>query len=243
MSSVPTDLLVGDPPELSVTALGMEAEALGYDGLWLTELWGESSVVRLSELAVRTGEIELGTAVVNVFSRSPATLAMTAAALDRLSGGRFRLGLGTSTEQVIEGLHGMDWNDPNPVRRAHETIELVGALLEADGPVEYEGETFTVRDVQPLDREVPVYYAALGKGNRRVVARLCDGWIPHNVPVPDLGAHYEYVESRMEEAGRDVDLDVAPVVPAAVSDDPAAARDAIRTHIASSVGTGPATGG
>ncbi|MFB6094869.1 MAG: LLM class flavin-dependent oxidoreductase, partial [Halodesulfurarchaeum sp.] len=140
--------------------------------------------------------------------------------------------------KAIEDLHGMDWEAPNPVRRAHETIELTRAFLESEGRVEYEGEVFDVQDFPALDREVPIYHAALGRMNRRVVARLCDGWIPHNIPFPDLQDSYEYVAEQAEAAGRDVDIDVAPYVPSAVSDDPAEARDAIRGHVAYYVGNG-----
>ncbi|MFC4447753.1 LLM class flavin-dependent oxidoreductase [Halorussus aquaticus] len=235
---MPTDLLLPQTADRDTTELGVRAEELGYDGLWLGELWGTSAVVRLTDIAARTDEVALGTAIVNVFSRTPAVLAMTAATLDRVSDGRFRLGVGTSTEKAVEDLHGADWDDPNPVRRAHETIELTRAFLGDEGRVDYEGEIFEVRDFPSLDADVPVYHAALGEANRRVVARLCDGWIPHNVPFPDLDENFAYIRDRMEAAGRDASVDVAPYVPAAVSDDPAEARDVIRGHVAYYVGNG-----
>jgi alkanesulfonate monooxygenase SsuD/methylene tetrahydromethanopterin reductase-like flavin-dependent oxidoreductase (luciferase family) len=224
----------GEPVEM-----GIRAEELGYEAAWMGELWGTSSVVALTELAVRTERIGLGTAIVNVFSRTPAVLAMTAATLDRSSGGRFTLGVGTSTKKAIEDLHGMDWSDPNPVRRAHETIELTKQFLDAEGRVEYDGEVFEVADFPSLDSDVPVYHAALGKANRRVVARLADGWMPHNVPFPDLAESFEYVAEHAHEAGRDPeDISVAPYVPAAVADDAGEARDAVRGHVAYYVGSG-----
>ncbi|NHN46605.1 LLM class flavin-dependent oxidoreductase [Halostella sp. JP-L12] len=234
---MPTDLLLPQTHD-GLTDLAVRAEDLGYDGLWLGELWGTSAVVQLTDIAANTDDIAVGTAILNVFSRSPAVLAMTAATLDRVSDGRFRLGVGTSTRKAVEDLHGAEWDDPNPVRRAHETIELTKLFLAADGRVEYEGEVFDVQDFPSLDREVPVYHAALGEANRRVVARLCDGWIPHNVPFPDLDDAYEYIVDQAEAAGRDADVDVAPYVPAAVSDDPDEARDAIRKHVAYYVGNG-----
>lgn len=244
---MPTDLLLAQTTDLDVTELAVRGEELGYDGLWLGELWGESAVVRLTDIAARTDEVEIGTAIVNVFSRTPAVLAMTAATLDRVSDGRFRLGVGTSTKKAVEDLHGVEWDDPNPVRRAHETIELTkaflgdeeqGDLLGDDGRVEYEGEIFDVQDFPSLSADVPIYHAALGKANRRVVARLCDGWIPHNVPFPDLDGHFAYIEEQMETAGREASIDVAPYVPAAVSDDPEEARAVIRGHVAYYVGNG-----
>jgi len=224
----------GEPVEM-----GLRAEELGYEAAWMGELWGTSSVVALTELAVRTDRIGLGTAIVNVFSRTPAVLAMTAATLDRTAEGRFKLGVGTSTEKAVEDLHGMDWSDPNPVRGAHETIELTKRFLGDGGRVEYDGHVFEVADFPALDADVPVYHAALGKANRRVVARLADGWMPHNVPFPDLAESFEYVAEHAREAGRDPDdISVAPYVPAAVDDDAAEARDAVRGHLAYYVGSG-----
>ena len=233
-----TDLLLPQVTSMDATELAVRAEELEYDGVWLGELWGQSSVVRLTDIAARTDEIDLGTAILNVFSRTPAVLAMTAATLQEVSDGRFRLGVGTSTEKAVEDLHGMEWADPNPVRRAHETVELVKAYLGDEGRVEYDGEVFEVRDFPSLGADVPVYHAALGEANRRVVARLCDGWIPHNVPFPDLPEAYAYIEEQMAEAGRDADVDVAPYVPAAVADDPEEAKDVIRGHVAYYVGNG-----
>ena len=235
---MPTDLLLPQTTDLDNTTLGVRAEQFGYDGLWIGELWGTSSIVQLTDIAARTDEVDIGTAIVNVFSRTPAVLAMTAATLDRVSDGRFRLGVGTSTKKAVEDLHGMDWNDPNPVRRAHETIELIGTFLGNEGRVNYDGEIFDVRDFPSLDANIPIYHAALGKANRRVVARLCDGWIPHNIPFPELEDNFAYIVDQMETSDRDATIDVAPYVPAAVSDDAEEAKDAIRGHVAYYVGNG-----
>ena len=218
-------------------ALAARAESLGYDSVWLSELWGESAPVLAGRIAAATGRVGIGTAILNVFSRSPAVLAMTAASLDRTADGRFVLGLGTSTRGAIEDLHGGDFE--RPVRRAHETIELIRRLTREDGRVDYEGEVFSIAGVPGLDREVPVYHAALGPANRRVVGRLADGWIPHNVPFPDLDDAFETVAETAREAGRDPEaIEVAPYVPAAVSEDGEAARDALRGHVAYYVGSG-----
>jgi alkanesulfonate monooxygenase SsuD/methylene tetrahydromethanopterin reductase-like flavin-dependent oxidoreductase (luciferase family) len=224
----------GEPVEM-----GIRAEALGYDAVWMGELWGTSSVVTLTEIATRTDDIGVGTAILNVFSRTPAVLAMTATTLDRASGGRFTLGVGTSTRKAIEDLHGMDWADPNPIRRAHETIELAKRFLGSEGRVDYDGEVFHTADFPSLDADVPVYHAALGKANRRVVARLADGWMPHNVPFADLESSFEYVAEHAREAGRTPkEISVAPYVPSAVADDASEARDAVRGHLAYYVGSG-----
>lgn len=213
------------------TDLAIEAEELGYDSVWMGELWGTSSVVKLSEIAAKTDTVELGTAIVNVFSRSPAVLAMTAATLDRVADGRASLGLGTSTPTAVENVHGKEFE--RPIRRSHETIEVVNAILTDDEPVSYDGEVVSVSDVPPLERDVPVYQAALGPANRRVVGRLCDGWMPHNVPFAHLEESFEVVAEAARERDRDPEeITIAPYVPSAVSDDPDRAYDAVRGHVA-----------
>ncbi|EMA42328.1 LLM class flavin-dependent oxidoreductase [Halobiforma nitratireducens] len=220
---------------------GVRAEELGYDSLWLGELWGESAVVQLAELATRTDEIALGSAILNVYSRSPAVLAMTAASLERASGGRFTLGIGTSTPKAIEDLHGGSFD--RPVRRAHETIEIVRRFLATDGdPVDYDGVLLSVADFPALEdsaEPTPIYHAGLGPANRRVVGRLCDGWIPHNIPFSELESAFEEVAGAARERDRDPEsITVAPYVPAAVNEDRDRARRTIRRHVAYYVGSG-----
>ena len=221
-----------DPVEVAV-----RAEALGYDAVWLPELWGESAPVSATAIVENTDRIDVGSAIMNVFSRSPAVLAMTGVSIAERSDDRFVLGVGTSTRKAVEDLHGMGFD--RPIRRAHETIELVREFTRSEGPVEYDGELFSVADFPSLEREFPIYGAALGPANRRVVGRLCDGWMPHNVPFPELDEAFETVAGAAREAGRDPDeITVAPYVPVAVSGDEAAAHDAIRGHVAYYVGSG-----
>jgi alkanesulfonate monooxygenase SsuD/methylene tetrahydromethanopterin reductase-like flavin-dependent oxidoreductase (luciferase family) len=223
--------MADDPATIAETA-----EDFGYGGVWLGELWGTSSVVKLSEIATRTEEIGIGTAILNVYSRSPAVLAMTAATLDDVSGGRFTLGVGTSTPKAVEDLHSMSFD--RPVRRSHETIDLVKQFLAGEGRIDYDGEVYETADFPALGVDVDVYHAALGRANRRVVARLADGWIPHNVPFPDLPEAFDYIVDHTPEDREVDDISVAPYVPAAVSEDAEEARDAVRGHIAYYVGSG-----
>jgi alkanesulfonate monooxygenase SsuD/methylene tetrahydromethanopterin reductase-like flavin-dependent oxidoreductase (luciferase family) len=218
-------------------ALGVRAETLGYDAVWTSELWGADAFVRLAQLAERTDTIQLGTAIINVFSRTPAALAQAGATLQRASDGRFTLGTGTSTPKAIEDLHSMSFD--RPIRRAHETIELVQQFTASEGRVEYEGECFEVADFPSLDVNLDVYHAALGPANRRVVGRLCDGWVPHMIPFGRLDSVFSDVADAARERDRAPDdVDIAPYVPCAVSDDPEAAKDAIRGHVAYYVGSG-----
>lgn len=230
-------VLLPSNPERDPVGVTTRAAALGYDAVWTPELWGDGAFVRLAAIAGATDDLRLGTAIANVFSRSPAVLAAAAASLDRVSGGRFTLGLGVSTAKAVEDLHGMSFD--RPVTRARETIELVRGFLGDDGPVDYDGEVFSVADFPPLDADVPIFHAALGRENRRVVGHLCDGWIPHNLPLHTLDDAFTVVADAAREVGRDPDeITVAPYVPTAVADAEAGAQAAIRGHVAYYVGSG-----
>lgn len=226
-------VLPSDPK--TVPEFAVEAEELGYDSVWLGELWGENAFVELAAAAERTNEISLGTAIVNVYSRSPAVLAMGAASLARLSGDRFNLGLGVSTPKAIEDLHGGEF--AKPIKRTVETIELVTQYLSDTGRVEYSGDIYQVQDFPSLDCPVPIYNAALGPTNREVTGRYCDGWLPNNVPVSNLETAFETVAETAKQNGRDPgEISVAPWIHVAVSADPIVAMDAVRGTVAYYVG-------
>jgi alkanesulfonate monooxygenase SsuD/methylene tetrahydromethanopterin reductase-like flavin-dependent oxidoreductase (luciferase family) len=217
--------------------LAVRCEDLGYDACWTGELWGRDAFVTLTAVADAVSRIDLGTAIVNVFSRSAATLAAAAATLTEIAPAGVRLGIGPSTPKAIEDLHGRAYD--RPVRRLHETAELIAAFTAGEGRVEYDGRTVSVADFPALDADVPVYTAALGPAARRATGRVADGWLPHNIPFPELSTAFETVAETAREAGRDPDgITVAPYVPAAVADDPDEARDAIRGHLAYYVGSG-----
>lgn len=219
------------------TELAQQAEALGYRSVWAGELWGEDAFVTLARIAERTEELALGTAIVNVYSRTPAALAMAAATLDQAVDGPVRLGLGASTEQAVSGIHGLSFE--RPVRRTHETAAIVRRILGGDAAVTYDGELLSVRNVPPLEAEVTLFNAALGPANRRATGRLFDGWLPHNVPLTGLEAAFETIETAAKEADRDPDaIAVSPYVPTAVADDEADAREHLASHLAYYIGSG-----
>lgn len=214
---------------------GQMAEELGYDSIWASEAWGSDAFVDLSEIACRTSRIGLGTAIVNVYSRSPAALTMAATSLQETSRGRMILGLGASHRGTIEGLHGLSYS--RPFRRTGETLDLIRAYTGADGPVTFDGEIFDVDGAAPLDIPVPVYNAALGADNRRLTGQLADGWIPFLIPFSQLSVAFEAVSAGAEAAGREPgEITVTPQVLTVVHSDPGAAERFIEEYVASYIG-------
>jgi len=220
-----------------VPGFAERVESLGYDRLWTGELWGRDAFVALTRAAHATEDLGLGTAIVNVYGRSPATLAQAAATLQGAASSEVVLGVGTSTPKAIEDLHGVAFD--NPPRQLHESVELTKLFLDSEGRVEYDGEHFQVADFPPLGADVPVYSAALGAANRRATGRTADGWLPHNIPFERLGQAFETIAEAATDAGRDpASIAVAPYVPAAASEDAEAATEAVKAHLAYYVGSG-----
>lgn len=225
------------------------AEASGFHSVWTAEAYGSDAVSPLVWLAAHTSQIELGTAVMQMPARTPANTAMTAATVDLLSAGRFRLGLGASGPQVVEGWHGVAYG--RPLARTRDYVAIVRAALKREGRLQHEGEELSVpftgagstglgkplkMILHPLRDRIPVYLAALGPRNVALAAEVADGWLPvfysprHSKEVFG-GALREGLV-----AGGTAELDVAPTVPVVMGADLAACRDQLRPGIALYVG-------
>ena len=165
-------------------------EEAGLDTVWVAEAYGFDSPTLMGYLAARTETVEIGAAILNVYSRTPALLAQTAAGLDNVSQGRAILGLGASGPQVIEGWHGMPYD--KPLTRTREAIDIIRAAVRRD-TVSYDGKVFHLPLPQgegtglgkplkmltkPERQAVPIYIAALGEKSVQGAAEYADGWLP-----------------------------------------------------------------
>lgn len=178
----------GNPRETADQVAGLEQA--GLDTIWVAEAYGFDAATLMGYLAARTETVEIGSAILNVYSRTPALLAQTAAGLDNVSGGRAILGLGASGPQVIEGWHGVPYRAP--VVRTREVIEVVRAALRRE-VVTYDGRQVTLplppdqgtglgkplkMLTHPERSAVPIYVAALGPRSVEMTAEHADGWLP-----------------------------------------------------------------
>lgn len=228
-----------DRPFADVVAFARAAEECGYEALFVPEAWGRDAFATLGALARETERISLGTAIVNVYSRTPALLAMAAVTLDELSGGRAILGLGTSGQRVIEGWHGVTM--ARPLRRLRETTEAVRAIV-GGSRRGYSGETLSVAPgfaltlARPRDR-IPIFHASLTPRAIRQCAEVADGWLPYFASPETLRADVAAIEETLRGAGRERgSFTVAPLLPALVSDDGASARAVVKRHLAFYIG-------
>jgi F420-dependent oxidoreductase-like protein len=211
----------------SASAYVVEAERLGVDCLWSAEAWGHDAATPLAFMAARTSRIRLGTGIMQAGTRTPALVAMTAMSLNAMSGGRFMLGLGVSGPQVIEGWHGIRFEQP--VQRMRETVEIVrraarGERLAYKGKV-YElplpgGEGKALRSAAKPQPEIPIYLATLSPKSLEMTGEIADGWLGTSFMPEHARVFFDHLEVGAVRAGRSLaqlDLQAGGVV--AFSDD------------------------
>jgi F420-dependent oxidoreductase-like protein len=215
-------------------ALAVQADRGGLDSVWVAEAWGQDAVSVLGHLSAVTERVGLGSGLLQIPARTPAMTAMTAATLDALSGGRFRLGLGVSGPQVSEGWHGVSF--ARPLVRTREYVEIVRRALAREGPLVYEGEEFRLPLdgtglgkplkllTRPVRERIPIYLGAMGPRAVEQAARIADGWIPFMFTPERAAELLAPFESSAAE--------IAPVVITCVDDDLGNARDLARPWLA-----------
>jgi len=173
------------------------AEDLGYSAFTVAEGWGYDAGVLLAEIATRTSRIQLGTGVLNVWGRTPASIAMLASGLHAASGGRFTLGLGAGSPQLAEGLHDVPFRAP--VRRLGEVARQVRALLDGERLTPSAGGR-GLRLAAPAP--VPLHLAALGPAAVRLAGEVADAWVPFLQPLSGLKGRICILEEAAARVGR-----------------------------------------
>lgn len=211
------------------------ADDSGVHALNIAEAWGPDALSLLAVLARETHSIQLGTSIINIFSRSPGAIAQHFATLDHISGGRMFIGLGSSGPNVIEHFHGVKFS--RPLTRVKEYVDIINMLM-AGEPLNYDGKIFklergfTLR-FNPLRDHIPIHIASITPKSLQQTAAIADGWIPIFLPKDQwqqqLDAFYGYVE----DAGRSRD-DVVVRNPSGVTvtDDPERARQGTAANAA-----------
>src|SRR5437016_9971522 len=203
----------------------LEAERLGFDSVWSAESYGSDAVTPAAWIAGRTRRIHVGTGIMQIGGRTPAATAMTAMTLDALSGGRFRLGLGVSNPQVVEGWHGQPFG--RPLARTREYVEIVRRVFRREKALDFRGQYYQIPyagpDATGLGKplksilhgraEIPIYLAAVGPRNVALAAEIADGLLPVIFSPERMSVFAPSVEAGFQAAGGRKSLarfDVAP---------------------------------
>ncbi len=222
-----------------------EAERLGFCVVWAAEAWGSDAVSPLAWLAAQTSTIELGTAVMQIPARTPTMTAMTAATLDTLSGGRFRLGLGVSGPQVSEGWHGVRFD--KPLARTREYVDIIRLAFSRE-KVRYDGNTYQLPlpdgpgkalhlMLHPVREHLPIYLAAIGPKNLELTGELADGWLPVFFAASHAAQQLDRIRAGRAKVGKDLTgFDIAATVPASLGDDVEQAALPVRPYAALYIG-------
>ena len=229
--------------------LARMADDLRLDSVWVSEAWGQDAATVLAHLSAVTEHVDLGSGLFQIPARSPAMTAMTAATLDVISGGRFRLGLGVSGPQVSEGWHGVRFG--SPLGRTEEYVAIVRKAL-ARERVEFHGKHYELPlpdgpgkaiklTVHPVREHIPVYLAAIGPKNLELAGRIADGWLPLFFAPEHASQLLEPVRTGRAAAGHTGDdaldgFDIAPTVPTRIDADVEAAAAPIRAYAALYIG-------
>jgi F420-dependent oxidoreductase-like protein len=217
------------------------ADRLGYRVVWVAEAYGTDVPAVLGWLVGHTERIDLGAGVMQIPARSPAMTAMTAATLDALSGGRFRLGLGVSGPQVSEGWHGVRFD--KPLARTREYVSIVNAALRRER-VRFEGVHYQLPlpdgpgkpmmlALHPVRSHIPVYLASIGPKNLELTGEIADGWLSIFFSVGHAAEQLERL--RVGRARRGLDLagfDVVANMPIVVGDAPEVCAAPVRAFAA-----------
>jgi F420-dependent oxidoreductase-like protein len=226
-------------------AVAREAEAIGYDSVWAAEAYGSDAATVLAFVAAQTERIGIGSAIFQIPARTPAMTAMTAATLDSLSGGRFRLGLGVSGPQVSEGWYGVRF--AKPLARTREYVAIVRQAL-ARETVRHEGEFWTLPlpdgpgkalrlTVQPVRDGMPLYLASVGPKNLELTGEIADGWLGIFFAPEHAPESLDHIKAGRAKVGKDMTaFDVVPTVPVVFGDDLAACAEPLRHYAALYVG-------
>jgi F420-dependent oxidoreductase-like protein len=223
------------------TELALEAEKIGYDSVWAAEAYGSDVFSPLCWIGARTSRIKLGTAVMQLSARTPTCVAMTAATIDHLSGGRLILGLGVSGPQVVEGWYGQPF--PRPLERTREYVEIIRRALRREEPLRYEGKQFQIPYpggtglgkplrliLHPLRSGVPIYIGAEGPKNVALAMEIADGWIPIFFSPLRTHVYREALEKKPDG------FEIACPVTVIVDDDVGRALQSVKMYLAFYIG-------
>ena len=208
-------------------------EAEGYDDLWFADSSGVDALTTAAAVAIATERCRIGTAIIPVFSRTPAVLASTTHVLNKLSNGRFILGLGSSSQTMMENWHGLKFE--KPLTRVKETTQLIKSMLTGEKS-DFDGDTVKSRGYRQLalkGEEQMVYMAALRSKMLEAAAEFSDGIILNLFPKDALPKMMEHIAIGAARAGKKVeDIEIVCRHQIIVTDDKESARNSIRAGFA-----------
>lgn len=198
-------------------------DQLGYHQISVPEIWGYDAISLLSILATTTKKVRLATGIINIYSRTPAMMAMTAASLDKISNGRMTLGIGVSGPAVIENLHGQKFT--KPLKRTREYISILRTLFDNKRLNHETTQLGNLKNfklsIKDINSDIPIHIASLGPKNMELTAELADGWIPVIMPLEAFKLEVGKIKGHLKKYNKSIDnFEITPFVLALIGDEP-----------------------
>jgi alkanesulfonate monooxygenase SsuD/methylene tetrahydromethanopterin reductase-like flavin-dependent oxidoreductase (luciferase family) len=167
------------------------------DTIWVPETWGMENFSMLGAVSTKTTNQKIGSSIINIFSRSPSTIAMGAITVDSLSNGRLVLGLGTSSLPIVESFHGSSFE--KPLQRMKEYVEII-RLVTSGKKVNYDGDIFKLSNftllIKPLRNEIPIYLAAINQKMVDLAWNIGNGVIFYLRPLNEMKQTISKMQSK-----------------------------------------------
>jgi len=157
------------------------------DSIWVPESWGKEAFSTLGAISQVTSNVKLGTSIINIYSRTPATIAMGAISIDKLSDNRMIIGLGASTAAIVENLHGLKYSDP--LERMKEYIQSIRSLIHSQEKTSYSGNIVKINNFKILENtgtQIPIYIAAVNKKMINIGLKFADGLLFYLRPMNEI---------------------------------------------------------
>ena len=202
------------------------------DSVWIPETWGMEVFSMLSSVSQIVKNSKIGSSIINIYSRTPALVAMGSITLDTLSNGRFIIGLGTSSEPIVQEWHGLDFK--NPVHRMREYVEII-RLTMSGNKVNYDGEIFHLKNfnllIKPPRNQIPIYLAAVNQKMVELTWEIADGVIFYLRPINELRNTIQKMQSKKK-------IDIASQFITCVSNDAEKAIDRAKKTLAFYISVG-----
>jgi len=183
------------------------------DSIWIPETWGMENFSMLSAVSGKTTAQKIGSSIINIYSRSPSTIAMGAMTVDSISKGRLILGLGTSSIPIVEDYHGAIFE--KPVQRMKEYVEIIRLILSGK-PINYSGKIFNLKNftslIKPQRTNIPIYLAAINQKMVDLTWSIGDGVIFYLRPIEEMKQTISKMQAKKN-------IDVACQIITCVSED------------------------
>jgi alkanesulfonate monooxygenase SsuD/methylene tetrahydromethanopterin reductase-like flavin-dependent oxidoreductase (luciferase family) len=232
------------PPSLSHDLIQMLDNST-FTHVFVPEVWGYDALLECARMARHSESLIFGTGIINMYSRSPATMAQAAASIFEQTNGRFILGLGLSGPNVIQNWHGMDYFKDSAMQRTREYLEIIRLILSGE-EVNYSGEIFKLKGFKLRTFEspvrVPLFLAAFGERNIQLAGELADGWLPIWTSFPELSEVEANFERGKSKRSKDLEpkVETSPFIVTCASEDIQQAKFLVKrqlTHYIGGMGT------